>query len=105
MEQLCRSLQEEKDTLKLSRLIRQLQELLDSGRPEIVERRKALEGKSTPSKPTKFRLGFLNSIELLKRAYPIPERQVGELAKSSPLSIPLSRNVALASALINVTGR
>jgi hypothetical protein len=37
MEQLCRSLQEEKDTLKLSRLIRQLQELLDSGRPEIVE--------------------------------------------------------------------
>jgi hypothetical protein len=37
MEQLCRSLQEEKDTLKLRRLIGQLQELLDSGGPERVE--------------------------------------------------------------------
>jgi len=37
MEQLCRSLQEEKDTLKLRQLLCQLQELLDGGGPEIVE--------------------------------------------------------------------
>ena len=37
MERLCRSLQEEKDTLKLRQLLLQLQELLDRGRPEIVE--------------------------------------------------------------------
>lgn len=37
MEQLCRSLREENDTLKLRHLVRELQELLDSGQPEIVE--------------------------------------------------------------------
>ena len=40
MEQLCRSMRDENDTLKLRRLVRQLQELLDSGGPEIVEDRK-----------------------------------------------------------------
>lgn len=41
MERLCRSMQEEKDTLKLRHLMHQLQDLLDSRGPEIVEDRRA----------------------------------------------------------------
>ena len=37
MDQLCRLMQEEKDTVKLSRLLRHLQELLDRRKTEIVE--------------------------------------------------------------------